>query len=126
MIGAGLLAILKLGLARAFPISSAYPLGTLVLAALVLEEAIGPRQALGGLVTLLGRALRGQVFLGRMRRLARGRYEVVLEPLNAPGERLPHGEVTDRYARALERWIREDPAGWWWSHKRWKLERAPA
>jgi KDO2-lipid IV(A) lauroyltransferase len=75
---------------------------------------------------LLGRALRGQVFLGRMRRLARGRYEVVLEPLNAPGERLPHGEVTDRYARALERWIREDPAGWWWSHKRWKLERAPA
>jgi drug/metabolite transporter (DMT)-like permease len=51
------IAILKLGLARAFPISSAYPLGTLVLAALVLDEAIGPRQALGGLVTLLGVAL---------------------------------------------------------------------
>jgi KDO2-lipid IV(A) lauroyltransferase len=75
---------------------------------------------------LLGRALRGQVVLGHMRRLGRGRYEVTLVPLNAPGERLPHGEVTDRYARALEQWIREDPAGWWWSHKRWKLVRARA
>ena len=72
---------------------------------------------------LLGRALRGQVLLGRMRRLARGRYELAFEALNAPGERLPHGEVTDRYARALEAWIRDDPAGWWWAHKRWKLRR---
>jgi len=38
----------------------------------------------------------------------------------------PHGEITDRYARALEAWIREDPAGWWWSHKRWKLTRGAA
>ena len=72
---------------------------------------------------LLGRALRGQVLLGRMRRLARGRYELAFEALNEPGERLPHGEVTDRYARALEAWIRDDPAGWWWAHKRWKLRR---
>jgi KDO2-lipid IV(A) lauroyltransferase len=72
---------------------------------------------------LLGRALRGPVLLGRMRRLGRGRYEFEFEALNAPGERLPHGEITDRYARALEAWIREDPAGWWWSHRRWKLTR---
>ena len=72
---------------------------------------------------LLGRALRGQVCLVRMRRIARGRYELVIEPLNAPGEKLPHGEVTARYARALEAWIRDDPAGWWWSHRRWKLKR---
>jgi len=75
---------------------------------------------------LLGRALRSQVLFGRMRRVARGRYEVELEALNAPGERLPSGEVTDRYARALEACIRDDPAGWWWSHKRWKLTRPPA
>ena len=72
---------------------------------------------------LLGRALRAQVCLAKMRRLERGRYEVTLVPLNAPGEKLPHGEVTTRYARALEAWIREDPAGWWWSHRRWKLKR---
>ena len=72
---------------------------------------------------LLGRALRSQVVLVRMQRLARGRYELEFEPLNEPGEKLPPGEITTRYARALERWIREDPPGWWWSHRRWKLKR---
>jgi len=72
---------------------------------------------------LLGRALRAQVCLVRMRRVERGRYELTLEPLNAQGEKLPHGEVTARYARALEAWIRDDPAGWWWSHRRWKLKK---
>lgn len=73
---------------------------------------------------LLGRALRGQAFLARMQRLARGRYSLEFVPLNASGERLPPGELTDRYARALEDWIRDDPPGWWWSHKRWKLKRS--
>jgi KDO2-lipid IV(A) lauroyltransferase len=72
---------------------------------------------------LLGRALRSQVVLVKMRRLARGRYELELEPLNEPGEKLPSGEITSRYARRLEAWIREDPPGWWWSHRRWKLVR---
>ena len=69
---------------------------------------------------LLGRALRAQVCLIRMRRLARGRYEITFQPLNDQGEKLPHGEVTARYAPGLEAWIREDPAGWWWTHRRWK------
>jgi KDO2-lipid IV(A) lauroyltransferase len=72
---------------------------------------------------LLGRALRAQVCLVRMRRIERGRYELALVPLNVQGEKLPHGEVTTRYARALEAWIRDDPAGWWWTHRRWKLRR---
>jgi KDO2-lipid IV(A) lauroyltransferase len=75
---------------------------------------------------LLGRALRAQVCIVRMRRLDRGRYEMTIEPLNAPGEKLPHGEVTARYARALEAWIRADPAGWWWTHRRWKEIRKQA
>jgi len=69
---------------------------------------------------LLGRGLRAQVCAVKMRRLARGRYEITLEPLNEAGQKLPHGEVTARYARALESWVREDPAGWWWTHRRWK------
>lgn len=72
---------------------------------------------------LLGRGLRAQVCAVKMRRRARGCYELTLEPLNQPGEKLPHGEVTTRYARALEAWIREDPAGWWWMHRRWKIKR---
>ncbi len=74
---------------------------------------------------LIARALRSQVVLMDMRRLERGRYEVRLEPVSEPGERLPVGEVTERYARALERWIRDDPPGWWWAHKRWKIRREP-
>ena len=73
---------------------------------------------------LLGRGLRAQVCAVRMRRLSRGRYELTLEPLNEPGQKLPHGEITTRYARALDSWIREDPAGWWWMHRRWKLKRS--
>jgi Kdo2-lipid IVA lauroyltransferase/acyltransferase len=72
---------------------------------------------------LIARALRSPACLVRMRRLARGRYEIEFVPLNVAGEKLPHGELTARYARALEAWIRDDPAGWWWSHRRWKLRR---
>lgn len=72
---------------------------------------------------LLGRALRARVALLRMRRLARGRYRIEIESLNEPGEKLPRGAITERYAQALERWIHDDPAGWWWSHRRWKLRR---
>jgi KDO2-lipid IV(A) lauroyltransferase len=72
---------------------------------------------------LLGRALRTRVAFMRMRRLARGRYAIELEALNEPGEKLPHGTLTERYAQALERSVRDDPAGWWWSHRRWKLRR---
>jgi KDO2-lipid IV(A) lauroyltransferase len=69
----------------------------------------------------LARALRGRVIYVSMRRLGRGRYEIEIEPLTAAGERLPDGEITERYARTLERDVVADPAGWWWSHKRWKL-----
>jgi len=72
---------------------------------------------------LLGRALRSQVVYVSMHRIDRGRYDIRFEALNEPGEKLPTGELTERYARALERDIRNDPAGWWWSHKRWKLVR---
>jgi KDO2-lipid IV(A) lauroyltransferase len=72
---------------------------------------------------LLRRPLRAQVLYARIRRQARGRYEVTLEPLHQRGETLPPGEITERYARALERDIRDDAAGWWWNHRRWKLKR---
>jgi Kdo2-lipid IVA lauroyltransferase/acyltransferase len=74
---------------------------------------------------LLARALRSQAVQVQMRRLGRGRYALELHPLNEAGEKLPTGTVTERYAAALEKSIVEDPAGWWWSHRRWKLKRPP-
>lgn len=73
---------------------------------------------------LMARALRSQVVCVKMRRLARGRYALEFNALNEPGEKLPNGTLTERYARHLEAWVREDPAGWWWGHKRWKLRRS--
>ena len=73
---------------------------------------------------LMARALRSQVVCVKMRRLARGRYALESNALNEPGEKLPNGTLTERYARHLEAWVREDPAGWWWGHKRWKLRRS--
>jgi KDO2-lipid IV(A) lauroyltransferase len=69
---------------------------------------------------LLGRALRSQVLYVDLRRQARGRYVLELVPLNEPGERLPTGALTERYARTLEAAIHADPPSWWWSHRRWK------
>jgi len=68
----------------------------------------------------MARLLRAQIVYVSMRRCARGRYEIELEPLTAAGEKLVAGVPTERYARVLERDITIDPAGWWWSHKRWK------
>lgn len=72
---------------------------------------------------LLRRPLRAQVLYVSIRRLARGRYEISFDPLHQRGETPPPGEITEGYARALERDIRDDAAGWWWNHRRWKLKR---
>jgi KDO2-lipid IV(A) lauroyltransferase len=69
----------------------------------------------------MARVLRAPIVYASMRRLERGRYVVELVPLTAPGERLPGGAATERYARILERDIIREPADWWWSHRRWKL-----
>jgi len=62
-------------------------------------------------------------FFLRLKRTSRGHYEVSFEPLSAAGEQLQAGEYTARYARLVEEQIREAPADWPWSHKRWKLKK---
>lgn len=69
------------------------------------------------------RATRYASFFLRLKRTARGHYEVEFVPLAAAGEQLPAGEFTARYARLVEEQIREAPADWPWSHKRWKLKK---
>ncbi len=62
-------------------------------------------------------------FFLRLKRTSRGQYEVSFVPLSAAGEKLQSGEYTERYARLVEEQIREAPADWPWSHKRWKLKK---
>jgi KDO2-lipid IV(A) lauroyltransferase len=63
------------------------------------------------------------VVFAAIRRLKRGYYELELSVLSEDTSDLPYGEITKRYAAAMESIIREDPANWLWSHKRWKLTR---
>ena len=69
------------------------------------------------------RATKYASFFLRLERVARGHYEVEFVPLSAAGEKMEAGELTTRYARLVEEQIRERPADWPWSHKRWKLKK---
>ncbi len=63
------------------------------------------------------------VLFARCRRLRRGHYEVEFQEITRhPGAASGH-EIIERYARLAERAIREEPAGWLWSHRRWKLQK---
>jgi KDO2-lipid IV(A) lauroyltransferase len=61
------------------------------------------------------------IFFGT-RREKRGHYAFEFELLHDGKEVLQEGsfEITERFARTLEKWIRENPADYLWSHRRWK------
>jgi Kdo2-lipid IVA lauroyltransferase/acyltransferase len=69
------------------------------------------------------RATRYASFFLGLKRTSRGHYTVEFLPLSAAGEQLAPGEYTARYATLVEKQIRDAPADWPWSHKRWKLKK---
>jgi len=72
----------------------------------------------------ISRATRFPVFFTEMRRLKRGYYEISVKPLSTPEEKLPPGELTERYARLVEAQIQASRPDWPWSHRRWKLKKS--
>jgi KDO2-lipid IV(A) lauroyltransferase len=72
----------------------------------------------------IARVTKLPVFFIHMRRVSRGYYELAFEPLARPDEKLAPGELTERYARLVEKQIQEAPPDWPWSHKRWKLKKS--
>ena len=71
----------------------------------------------------IARTTKYAAFFVRLKRVSRGHYEAEFVPLAEAGEPLAPGEFTSRYARLVEEQIREAPADWPWSHKRWKLKK---
>jgi KDO2-lipid IV(A) lauroyltransferase len=63
-----------------------------------------------------------RAYFAAQRRVRRGHYEVHFEALNAPGETLDVHTFTQRYAARVEALVREQPAEWAWTHRRWKLQ----
>ncbi len=68
----------------------------------------------------IGRKLHCRAAYFDMRKLKRGHYECTLVPLSDDIATEPRGSITTRYARLLEQRIKEEPAYWLWTHKRWK------
>lgn len=71
----------------------------------------------------MAKALNYPVFLYKMVRVKRGHYTVELINLsNPPYEKESH-DILDKYIEKIEQQIADDPAGYLWSHKRWKHKR---
>ncbi len=60
------------------------------------------------------------VYYFEIERVKRGFYEVTFSPLCEADGGLAEGEITQRFAARLEATIRQSPAEWLWSHRRWK------
>lgn len=72
----------------------------------------------------IGGAMQMPVLFVGMKRVKRGYYEVTFEFLkNLPVAKEGH-EVTELFIKRLEAAIKEQPANWLWSHKRWKHSQA--
>ncbi len=65
------------------------------------------------------------VFYFEIERVGQARYEVFFSLLCEANQIHEEGEVTRRYAAALERTIQQNPANWLWSHRRWKRAKRP-
>jgi len=60
------------------------------------------------------------VLYAAMKKIKRGYYEVSFIPLTEPPYEKENNVILERYVQAAEKVIHEHPAGWLWSHNRWK------
>ena len=72
----------------------------------------------------MARRFKASVFYLRVRRVKRGRYIAHFELMYEDPTLVPENEITNEYFRLAEKDIREEPASWLWTHKRWKRTRA--
>ena len=68
----------------------------------------------------IARKVDAAVYYLDIRRTRRGYYHAELKRMTLHPREGAEGELTDCYARLLERQIQEAPAYWLWSHNRWK------
>jgi len=68
----------------------------------------------------LARMLEMPLVFTHVTRVKRGCYRVRFEQLDAPPWSAPEGEPMERYIRAVEQLVRDNPEDWLWMYKRWK------
>lgn len=62
------------------------------------------------------------VFAG-IKKVKRGHYRVYFENIAAPPYDKKGHEILDNYIEKSEKILREQPASWLWSHRRWKYQK---
>jgi KDO2-lipid IV(A) lauroyltransferase len=60
-----------------------------------------------------------------IQRIKRGYYQIRIKRLIEHPGRQPEGAITRQYMQTLEEIIRQRPANWLWSHRRWKRDNPP-
>lgn len=60
------------------------------------------------------------IYFAKISRVKRGYYELDLIPISENSAETADGYITQRYMSILEEIIKENPANWLWSHRRWK------
>lgn len=60
------------------------------------------------------------IYFTTMKRVSRGRYQLLFEQIYDGVEAVSENVITERYVRILEAKIIENPELWIWSHRRWK------
>ena len=68
----------------------------------------------------IGKQVDALIYFADIRRIKRGHYHLVFKPMTHQVGQVPDYELTDTFTHMLEDMIRERPAFWLWSHKRWK------
>ncbi|MCO6476429.1 MAG: hypothetical protein J5I94_07400 [Phaeodactylibacter sp.] len=63
------------------------------------------------------------VVYGHIYKMRRGYYEMVFEIVEDKPSEAPHGAITEKHTKVLEKDIQEAPQYWLWTHKRWKRKR---
>ena len=63
------------------------------------------------------------VVYGCIKRTGRGYYSAVFDMISTEPTSLPKGAIIEAHAQKLEQDIKEAPAPWMWSHKRWKYRK---
>lgn len=74
-------------------------------------------------VEQIARATKYPVIFMGIKRIRRGAYQASLKVLSEQPRACSRYELTERYARELERQILENPPDWFWAHRRWKLNK---
>lgn len=68
----------------------------------------------------LAKKLDAAVIFIKVRKKSRGRYEAEFELITDQPKELESHSITDAHVKILEDLIREEPAYWLWTHRRWK------